>query len=335
MLQHDKPWVVSYQMQPSRSLTLSPRVSNSACLPTLYHYNYSYIWLYHYQRFNLTPEEIAAGIKSRSTSYYAGAELYNLFRYSSKDLFTYVLENVPDGKGGNTIYCSIFNHTLGQRVYGPVALDTLWTKASGASERTLTERGSSYASGKDVVINYIGNQSVPILPPTDSASAALEISIWTEGTDQIPNWPEAPVQVRGTVKDTAGAAVSLVAADGNTDVTVKSSGTFRGEIDAPCFDIVISAPGCLTTTVKNVSPPGNYVPLGEITLLRGDVNGDEMINIMDMATFRQNFGKTGETILNVLTDTNGDGMVNIMDMGTFRQNFGKTAEKDCTTVYLH
>ena len=66
---------------------------------------------------------------------------------------------------------------------------------------------------------------------------------------------------------------------------------------------------------------------------RGDVNGDEMINIMDMAAFRQNFGLVGEPILNALTDINADGMVNIMDMATFRQNFGMTAERDCTTVY--
>ena len=32
-------------------------------------------------------------------------------------------------------------------------------------------------------------------------------------------------------------------------------------------------------------------------------------------------------------NTNGDDMINIMDMGTFRMNFGKTAAKDCTAEY--
>jgi hypothetical protein len=32
-------------------------------------------------------------------------------------------------------------------------------------------------------------------------------------------------------------------------------------------------------------------------------------------------------------DVNGDDMINIMDMGTFRKNFGKTAAKDCTVIY--
>jgi hypothetical protein len=54
---------------------------------------------------------------------------------------------------------------------------------------------------------------------------------------------------------------------------------------------------------------------------------------MDMAAFRQNFGKSGSAVQNPYTDTNGDGMVNIMDMGTFRKNFGKTAAKDCTVEY--
>ena len=52
-----------------------------------------------------------------------------------------------------------------------------------------------------------------------------------------------------------------------------------------------------------------------------------------MGAFRQEFGKTGENISNVLTDVNNDGKVNIADMGIFRQNFGKTAEKDCTIQY--
>ena len=34
------------------------------------------------------------------------------------------------------------------------------------------------------------------------------------------------------------------------------------------------------------------VELPEMIPVRGDVNGDDMINIMDMTVFRQNFGKT-------------------------------------------
>ena len=58
-----------------------------------------------------------------------------------------------------------------------------------------------------------------------------------------------------------------------------------------------------------------------------------MINIMDMAAFRKDFGKNVAGIGDVYTDVNNDDLVNIMDMAIFRQNFGKTAAKDCTVTY--
>jgi len=99
------------------------------------------------------------------------------------------------------------------------------------------------------------------------------------------------------------------------------------------YDLTVSRPGCLTATVKNVEVDQHDVIFADVTLVAGDTNGDEMINIMDMGAFRADFGKTGEEIGNPYTDVNGDGMVNIMDMGVFRANFGKTAAKDCTVVF--
>ena len=49
--------------------------------------------------------------------------------------------------------------------------------------------------------------------------------------------------------------------------------------------------------------------------------------------FRENFGMAEGEITNIHTDVNGDDMVNIIDMGIFRRNFGKTAAKDCTVEY--
>ena len=97
--------------------------------------------------------------------------------------------------------------------------------------------------------------------------------------------------------------------------------------------MVITRPGCLTFTVKDVAVEGFGIDFGVIDLVPGDVNGDNKINISDMGAFRQDFGKVGETIANSLTDVNNDGKVNIADMGIFRQNFGKTAEKDCTYTF--
>ena len=103
------------------------------------------------------------------------------------------------------------------------------------------------------------------------------------------------------------------------------------------YDLECSAPGCLTYTITNISVEQGaddvYVDLGTIPWVAGDTNEDNMINIMDMAAFRKDFGKNVSGIGAVYTDVNNDDLVNIMDMAIFRQNFGKTAAKDCTVMY--
>ena len=140
---------------------------------------------------------------------------------------------------------------------------------------------------------------------------------------------EEDYNVEGIVINGAGAAIS----GGGAETRVGADGSFLFEVLEGTFDVTVKQPGYLTHTVKNVTPNGSDVDLGVITLVAGDVNGDNMINIMDMGAFRANFGKVGANILDPFTDVNGDGMVNIMDMGIFRANFGKTAAKDCTVEY--
>jgi len=141
----------------------------------------------------------------------------------------------------------------------------------------------------------------------------------------------ASAAITGVTNAGAGSAVRAIAGGevvAETTVTWKNDYTLRAVEGT--VDIVISAPGALDYTFLGVNDDRWDVELPAAVLLFGDVNGDNMVNIMDMGAFRADFGKTGESITNPLTDINGDNMVNIMDMGTFRANFGKTAAKDTT-----
>jgi len=150
-----------------------------------------------------------------------------------------------------------------------------------------------------------------------------------------PEKPEKRPTVSGKVdiKVSGKASVSIVTSSGKTEGSVNDDGSFSLPAAEGAFDVVVKKAGCLTYTVKNVTVESGNITLPEIELVRGDTNGDDMINIMDMGAFRANFGKVGTNIANAFTDVNGDGMVNIMDMGTFRANFGKTAAKDCTITF--
>ncbi|MBQ2997322.1 MAG: hypothetical protein IJE22_08855 [Oscillibacter sp.] len=329
VLRHDRPWVVQYDQMPYRSFVLAPAVNSNTCLPLLYQNGKSYTWFYAYDRHNLTAEEEAAGITSSYDSHYVGAEILGRFKYSSKRLYTYQLENIIAEDGSNMIWLSVFDHTLGRRVFGPTALDTHWRKSKGETDHTLVGTGSTMVSGENIIINYIGNKSVRITDPT-TAPVTLDLRIYTNGTDDVLNWEDAAPTIEGKVTGHSGMSVNTVKDGVETAQKVNKSGSFSFQPDGKC-DVVFRAPGCLTVTVKDV-PGTGYYTFGTIALPQGDVNGDERINMQDLRIFLQNFNKTEEAIGEALTDVTEDGRVNMEDLRAFLQNFNKSAE-GCTKVY--
>jgi len=104
------------------------------------------------------------------------------------------------------------------------------------------------------------------------------------------------------------------------------------------YDLVVTKPGHLTYTVKNVKVEGTDLDLTKhsnaaistITLLCGDINGDGWINSTDLGVVLQgqNYGKqTTVAGVNGKADLNGDGWVNSTDLGIVLQgqHYGKSA----------
>ena len=133
----------------------------------------------------------------------------------------------------------------------------------------------------------------------------------------------------GTVSGGSGGSGATVTA-GGVSVEAGADGSFSVNTTESAFDVTVKRLGCLTYTVQNVTPNGTDVDLGTITLLAGDVDGNDLINARDINGFRKEFGKSGEAIGNMAADMNGDGNVNARDINVLRKNFGKSAAKDCT-----
>jgi chitodextrinase len=53
----------------------------------------------------------------------------------------------------------------------------------------------------------------------------------------------------------------------------------------------------------------------------GDINGDGVVNVLDLSIIASNYGKTGMTLAQ--GDLNGDGVVNIYDLSIIASNWGK------------
>lgn len=146
---------------------------------------------------------------------------------------------------------------------------------------------------------------------------------------------------------------------GTTDVVnVNHVGTFsgNGQVTQPfsfksvpkgIYDLVVTKPGHLTYTVKNVKVEGTDLdltamtekPFSTITLLAGDVNGDGKINNLDYAVvlnplnFNKNYTNPSD-VDNVLADINGDGKINNLDYALILMpaHFNKTTSA-CTVTY--
>ena len=101
------------------------------------------------------------------------------------------------------------------------------------------------------------------------------------------------------------------------------------------YDLVVTKSAHLKYTVKNVTV-GNAPldltkltdePYQTITLLCGDINGDESINVTDLNEVwdAANFNKNAGAATNKLTDINGDGSVNVTDLNVIwdAANFNK------------
>jgi len=60
------------------------------------------------------------------------------------------------------------------------------------------------------------------------------------------------------------------------------------------------------------------VSLGEITLIGGDVNGDNEIDVRDLSYVAWHFDETTSD-----ADVNGNGIVDIFDLSLIAANFGR------------
>ena len=169
--------------------------------------------------------------------------------------------------------------------------------------------------------------------------------------------PEAPVEgisdvviVKGKTKNTPGNTLinigqdSKAAAIDKTSNVIESYGQASLTITAPTStptptptDTPTSTPTASPTSTPTVTPTETPTPTptssGEPTptptasptgspeAKAGDVNGDGVVNIVDIGIIIDNYGGSPPT--NLKADVNGDGTVNIVDIGIVIDNYGQ------------
>ena len=177
-LYHDRPWVLEYD-QNMRSIQIGGLPSASGKMPTLYNYAKNNVWFYYVEEVIDPDNPKPSNNIYTPHSIYVGVDIKDKFEHKSTCVYTYKLENVVHDDGSNMIYLSIYERDSDTLVFGPEPMDDYWRRPSYETERTLVSTSSDLLSGRDIMINNIGNRSAGISEP----GALYELRIWENGKD--------------------------------------------------------------------------------------------------------------------------------------------------------
>jgi hypothetical protein len=107
---------------------------------------------------------------------------------------------------------------------------------------------------------------------------------------------------------------------GDEQQPVNSDGEFEVQLNSTgSFFLVFTAPGYLSLRVDGSVPAGQpVVDVGSMTMLAGEVTGDDRIDIFDLAFIGSRYGSN-----NAQGDLNNDGVVDIFDLTVSASNYGQ------------
>jgi hypothetical protein len=105
-----------------------------------------------------------------------------------------------------------------------------------------------------------------------------------------------------------------------TSVTANPDGTFSLAAPAGTFTVVAIASGFLSAQGSAVLTPGGTTTKPVITLLAGDIDGNQVIDQFDALTI----GMSYNTATPASADLNNDGNINVLDLELLARNYRAT-----------
>ncbi|MDP2953964.1 MAG: hypothetical protein Q8O76_11695 [Chloroflexota bacterium] len=170
----------------------------------------------------------------------------------------------------------------------------------------------------------------PTMTPTETVTPTMTV---TPAETPTPTPTPIAIEVVGVVllqgrQDHSGTLVSLYPSE--TMTVTNSLGEFR------FTDLVVNlslGPQEYTVAVeveRYLDARGSFavaegttrVDLGSVTLLAGDVNGDNAIDVQDLSAIGSLFGEIVDPLISPV-DLNADGRVDILDLALGASNFGQ------------
>lgn len=212
--------------------------------------------------------------------------------------------------------------------FTPTPFDTP-TPTSSAPAETATPTSTPVGSPTATSQTPVGSAtptSTPVESPTSTAtSTPVGSATPTDTSTPLPS-PTATPLPNGTVTGTvlAGKPVTVgLYGTGNTlvaSVTANGDGTFSLPAPAGTYTVRATASGFLSAEGSVTVADGGSASMPTITLLAGDIDGNNVIDQFDALTI----GMSYNTNAPATADLNNDGTINVLDLELLAKNYRKT-----------
>ena len=207
-----------------------------------------------------------------------------------------------------------------ENLSGDVVLATLSFEAIAATEPP--EGQTTTIDLQNVKLGAKGGISVPV-----SGIVDLDVVIRGDGSSE-PGLGDiiGVATVEGRADDNQ--ADHMITATGVESGTLTATTTITGSFffnDAPAdtYNLKADSDGFLSASCEDVVHTTDALTeLLDVTLLAGDINGDDIIDITDATAIGTAFGSIDQQV----ADLNDDGEVDVLDLILMAANYGQTSE---------
>lgn len=196
----------------------------------------------------------------------------------------------------------VFDFPAESAVFGQIVSTYLWL-AGPTPTSTLVQTATPTSTG-----------AVQTPTPT-STSTPVDTATPT-------STPANPGMLTGQVLASKPVTVSLYDATNTlvTSVTANINGTFSLNAPAGTYTVRATASGFLGAQGSTTLTAGNTSPIPTISLLAGDIDGNNVIDQFDALTI----GMSYNTATPSEADLNNDGTINVLDLELLAKNYRKT-----------
>lgn len=220
----------------------------------------------------------------------------------STNATNYPIVRITNNATGHVRYVKTHNHS------------TMAVATKTAIVSTVVDLPSNLelgASKLEVVANGIASAPWNITIVAAAVSGHVTLQSWGAAATNIP----VTIEIRNAGTSTVVFTQS-VNLDGGSNYQV-TTGLANGT-----YDVYIKGSHWLRKKIANVGIAGGSAVGVDASLLNGDVNGDNAVNLTDYNLLKDTFGTT----TNGPSDLNGDGTVTLADVNILKDNYGRNGD---------